>query len=66
VTDYTVGLPLPEGAVVQSGILVVGFFNAEGDTQYGFRTTGEASLATVLGLLELAKAHLLADDGPRA
>lgn len=62
--EYTVTLPLPEGAVVQSAVLVVGFFDGEGDTQYGFRAQGEASLANVLGLLELAKAHMLVDDGP--
>lgn len=62
--NYTVGLSLPDGSVVQSAILVVGFFDAEGDTRYGFALRGEAALSSTLGLLELAKAHILRDEGP--
>ena len=61
---FTVDLPLPDGAVAQAGILVVAYFDTEGDTCYGFVTKGESSVSNILGVLELAKAHILKDDGP--
>lgn len=59
---YTSDLELPAGAVVQNSVMVVGYFDADGGTRYGIRTRGEATVANVLGLLELAKAHILEDQ----
>lgn len=62
--DYVVSIPLPAGAVVNQSLLVVSWFDTEGNLKYGVSQLGEASLSSRLGLLELAKADILADEGP--
>jgi hypothetical protein len=61
--DYTATLPLPDGAMAQHGVLSVAYFDPDGNTKYGFSTQGDAPLSSLLGLLELVKAHLLVDEG---
>ena len=56
---YELYVNLPEGAVPQHGAMVVSYFDAEGTTCYGLSMEGEASLSSILGLLELIKARVL-------
>lgn len=56
--SYSLELGLPPGAVAQHGLLVVAFFDAEGETRYGFLIDGTAPLSAVVGLLEVVKAHV--------
>lgn len=57
--SYESDLPMPAGSVVQNSVMVVAYFDAEGQTRYGYRMKGDSTLSNVLGLLELAKADLL-------
>lgn len=57
--DWGISIELPASVVPQHGIAVVAFFDEDGDTCYAFRGEGDAPLSSVLGLLELAKHHLL-------
>jgi hypothetical protein len=53
-------LDLPEGAIVTSEMEVVGYLDPEtGATLYGTRFMAEATTATVIGLMEMAKHDLL-------
>lgn len=57
--DYAITIPLPAGVVPQHSVAVVAFFDGEGETRYAFRLEGEASLSSVLGLLEIVKQHVI-------
>jgi hypothetical protein len=56
---YALVIGLPAGAVPQHGVTIVSYFNAEGTTCYGLALEGDASLSSILGLLELIKARVL-------
>lgn len=56
--DHILVLPLPEGAVPQHSIAVLAFFDTAGNTRYTFSLSGDASLSSILGLIELVKAHV--------
>lgn len=49
---------LPEGAVVEHSIVVVSYFDAEGEMGFYGGTAGEAHVTTLLGLLEWAKIQI--------
>lgn len=54
-------LDLPGGAIVQNSIFVVAYYDHEGNCRYGFRFSGESSLAQGLGILEIVKAHMIGE-----
>lgn len=53
-------LELPDGSVVQHSVFIVAYFDTEGQERYGFSTDGETSISATLGVIELAKGHMLA------
>lgn len=56
---YALEVDLPVGAVAQHGLAIASFFDAEGQTRYALTLEGDASLSSILGLLELVKARIL-------
>lgn len=53
---------LPDTAVPITVVEVVCFIDGEGDTAYIVRTEGTESTMQVLGLLEIAKHHVMANS----
>jgi hypothetical protein len=52
-------VPVPEGAIATSVVEVVEYLDANCERAYGVRFSGSSSVATVIGLLELAKRNVI-------
>lgn len=51
---------LPDGAIVTVEVEIVGYLDpTSGDTLYGTRWSGDTTLSSALGLVEMAKHDLL-------
>ncbi len=53
-------VPIPDGAIATSVVEVVEYLDEDCERAYGIRFNGSSSVATVLGLLELAKRNVIA------
>lgn len=60
--DFVMAVPLDDTDMYTSGIEVVGYIDTEGSQGYRVRCDTSVPLSTALGLLELAKAHLIANS----
>ena len=50
---------LPDGAIVQMELEIVGYFGEGGELKLAYRCTGDVPISTVVGLMEQTKFALL-------
>lgn len=58
--EFATGRELDDTAVLIAGVEVLTYLDGEGSTCYRVRHGGDVGLAHLLGLLEMAKADLMA------
>lgn len=51
--EFEMSISLPEGAIINGAIVLVSYFDADGQLKYATTTNGEMNLAQALGLLVL-------------
>lgn len=54
----------PDGAILTEGIAVVGFMEADGESYWTTIIAGDATSATLVGLLEMAKTDIMLQANP--
>lgn len=59
--SYVIPITLPDGAIPEHALAIVAFMGPEGESKYVFRLEGNASLASILGLIEIVKMRMLSE-----
>jgi hypothetical protein len=60
-TTVQSSVSVPGDVIVEGTMLVVSYFAPDGTQRYAWKSAGEFSLAQGLGLLEIVKAHMMAE-----
>jgi hypothetical protein len=60
----TVGseIEIEGGAYAEQALLIVSYIDAEGNHKYAWRNSGEGSVATMLGLIELIRFSMMVEN----